>query len=50
MTVGTVAFYPELTPDEIGYECNVSDIELWLLDQKKVGLIYFDQESGGSVF
>ena len=49
MTVGAVALTPELAPDEIGHECNVRDIELWFLDQKKVGLIHFDQTSGGSV-
>jgi hypothetical protein len=44
-----VAFYPEPRPDEIWHECNVSDIELWLMDQNKIGLIHFDQEPGGSV-
>ena len=49
MAAGAVAFYPELTPDEIWHECNVSDIELWFLDQKKIGLVHFDQAPGGSV-
>ena len=49
MAGGAVAFYPELRPDEIWHEGNVSDIELWFLDQKEIGLVHVDQASGGSL-
>ena len=49
MTGGAVALYPELRPDEIWHEGNVRDIEVWFLDQKQIGLVHFDQASGGSV-